>query len=615
VLFREFVNRIDPSDRPLPQYLWAVGEFAAQIPVGETLGDRYEVIGPQLWCDRHPDRAPEFPEEITLTHLPYLRLVRQRLHVPQIYGIYRQSASDSQPDQEILLLDNAPISPDGQLYPSLRDAWSTAPAVRQIYWLWQSLQLWPILDEQGVAASLLNPENLRVQGWRLWLLQLHSGNTGHQLTDLGYHWANWISASSAIVAQPMTQLCQRMREGEPLTSIEASLNQLLLELAAERPLSIEISGASDPGPLRSHNEDACYPTPNDLNHGDRDIRDLAILCDGVGGHDGGEVASQTAVRTLTLQIRQLQTSIEQDRQLLSPKLVSEQLAAIVRVTNNTIAHQNDSQERQARQRMGTTLVLGWQLGQSLRNDAGVVRTNSHELYLINIGDSRAYWLTPHYCQQLSVDDDVAHREVEFGRSFYREAQHRLDAGALTQALGTRDSEFLQPSIQRFVIEEDGILLLCSDGLSDQDWVEKSWQQVAPAVLAGDCPLDDAVQAWIQLANEVNGHDNTSVVMMLCRVSPPPRKPLDSFNSESEAPEDPPDSEFSEASKALLYDQATDVAGAASRRRRRPNATLQNILGIVLTILLGLGVFWVAYQQMRPQDDTPDRFPDPPASDN
>ncbi len=615
MLFREFVNRIDPPDRPLPQYLWAVGEFAAQIPVGETLGDRYEVIGPEIWCDRHPDRAPDLPEDITLTHLPYLRLVRQRLHVPQIYGTYSQAASESQPDREILLLDNAPITPDGQLYPSLRDAWSTAPAVRQVYWLWQSLQLWPILDEQGVAASLLNPENLRVQGWRLWLLQLHSGNTGHQLTDLGYHWANWISSSSAIVAQPLSQLCQRMREGESLPSIEASLNQLLLELAAERPLSLEISGASDPGPLRSHNEDACYPSLDDLNHPERYVPDLAILCDGVGGHDGGEVASQTAVRTLTLQVRQLWTSIQQDRQLLPPTLIREQLAAIVRVANNTIAHQNDSQERQARQRMGTTLVLGWQLGQSLRNDAGVVRANSHELYLVNIGDSRAYWLTPHYCQQLSVDDDVAHREVEFGRNFYREAQQRLDAGALTQALGTRDSEFLQPSIQRFVIEEDGILLLCSDGLSDQDWVEKSWQQVAPAVLSGDCTLDEAVQAWIQLANEQNGHDNTSVVMMLCRVSPPSPKPPDSFERDSQAPEDALESEFSEASKALLYDQATDVAGATARRRRRPNATLQTVLGIVLTILLGVGVFWVAYQQMRPQDDPTPSFPEAPTPEN
>jgi uncharacterized membrane protein len=66
---------------------------------------------------------------------------------------------------------------------------------------------------------------------------------------------------------------------------------------------------------------------------------------------------------------------------------------------------------------------------------------------------------------------------------------------------------------------------------------------------------------------------------------------------------------------LLYDQATDVAGAAARRRRRPNATLQTVLGIVLTILLGVGVFWVAYQQMRPQDDPTPSFPEAPTPEN
>ena len=264
--------------------------------------------------------------------------------------------------------------------------------------------------------------------------------------------------------------------------------------------------------------------------------------------------------------------------------------------------------------MGTTLVLAWQLGQSLRNTSGVVRPNSHELYLVNVGDSRAYWLTAHYCQQLTVDDDVAHREVEFGRSFRPEASQRVDAGALTQALGTRDSEFLQPSIQRFVIEEDGILLLCSDGLSDDDWVEKSWQQVAPAVLGGDCPLGDAVQAWIQLANEQNGHDNTSVVMMLCRVSPPPRKPVDHFETTPDFSQPPPESELSEASKALLYDPATDVPGSVGRRRRRTPAW-QTWLGVILMIILGVGVFILAYQQMRSQDDSGPSFPEAPASGN
>uniref|UniRef100_A0ACD5H226 PP2C family protein-serine/threonine phosphatase n=1 Tax=Desertifilum tharense IPPAS B-1220 TaxID=1781255 RepID=A0ACD5H226_9CYAN len=142
----------------------------------------------------------------------------------------------------------------------------------------------------------------------------------------------------------------------------------------------------------------------------------------------------------------------------------------VRVVNNQIAAQNDTQGRELRQRMGTTLVMALQLPQRVGLQAGRVG-NSHELYIAHVGDSRAYWMTPNYCQLLTVDDDVSVREVRMGRSLYRECLRRPDAGALTQALGTRDAEFVRPTVRRFILEEDGILLLCSDGLSDRDRIE------------------------------------------------------------------------------------------------------------------------------------------------
>ncbi|MHC5830810.1 MAG: PP2C family protein-serine/threonine phosphatase, partial [Nostoc sp.] len=104
--------------------------------------------------------------------------------------------------------------------------------------------------------------------------------------------------------------------------------------------------------------------------------------------------------------------------------------------------------------------------------------NTHELYLANVGDSRAYWITRNYCQLLTVDDNVATREVRLAQSLYRKALLRADASALTQALGTKDAESLRLKVQRLIVEEDGILLLCSDGLSDNNWVEQSWQNYA-----------------------------------------------------------------------------------------------------------------------------------------
>ncbi|MGC9503253.1 protein phosphatase 2C domain-containing protein [Baaleninema sp.] len=606
MLLNQLFDRENNTETLECRYIWAVGSLAAKLPVGQTVAERYRIVAPQIWLDERPDCVPDFPEDIPAKILPYLRLCPQQLHVPQVYGFCQIQAEGEA--EEVLLLENAPIDGTGNLYPTLVQSWAEAAPIRQAYWLWQTLTLWRVLEEQGVTASLLDPDNLRVQGWRLWLQEVRSGNVQHTLKDLAYHWSSWIASSSNVIAEPVSQLCQRMRDGENLDAIAASLNRLLLQLAAQQPLRLDIAGNTDSGPLRSHNEDTCYPTASDLEEADEDrlLPHLAVLCDGVGGHEGGEVASQTAVKSVVLQVKNFWKQLQNESEVLSPEIVQNHLAAIVRVTNNTIAHQNDSQERTANQRMGTTLVLAWQLPQTVTSSTGARFRNAHELYLLSVGDSRAYWLTREYCQRLTVDDDVATREVRFGRGFYRQALQRTDAGALTQAIGTRDGDLLHPSLQRFIVEEDGILLLCSDGLSDNDWVEKSWRHIAPEVMEGNLSPEEAVNAWIQLANEKNGHDNTSVVAMVCRVTPPRPKELEVLESQQQAGEmGYPESDLSESSKALLYGQSVDVdPESARRRRRRPTGRpLAIAAGVLLTLLLSAIVFGIAYTQLRDNSDS------------
>jgi hypothetical protein len=96
---------------------------------------------------------------------------------------------------------------------------------------------------------------------------------------------------------------------------------------------------------------------------------------------------------------------------------------------------------------------------------------------------------------------------------------RPDAGALTQAVGTRDAELLRPTVRRFILEEDGLLLLCSDGLSDNDWLEELCADYPRDVFSGKLSLEAAVRSLIDLANQKNGHDNISVVLTYCAVSP------------------------------------------------------------------------------------------------
>ncbi|MBH8577536.1 protein phosphatase 2C domain-containing protein [Nostocaceae cyanobacterium CENA369] len=499
------------------RYLWATGSLAAKIPPITKVADRYEVITHQVWLDTQPRLSPNTPEELPQVVIPYLKLYQEHWHLPQAYGFAASEMEDAT-DSDILLLENVPIDETGNIYPTIADAWQQATAVRQVYWLWQILQLWQPLLEVGVAQSLLLPDNLRVQGWCVRLLELVETSQTTSLQQLGQSWQPWVASAKTSIAHELENICQQMCSAEiELDAIATQLNALLLLSAAELPLSIEVAGATDAGPALTQNEDTCYPLTSDLD--DALMPRLSIVCDGIGGHQGGEVASQLAVQSLKLQIRALLAEVAEQTEVVSPKLLQEQIEASLRVVNNVICSRNDEQKRQGRERMATTLVMAVQIPQRVQTYSGSTLANAHELYLANIGDSRAYWITRNYCQLLTIDDDVATREVRLARSLYRKALQRPDATALTQALGTKDAEFMRLLVQRFIIEEDGILLLCSDGLSDNNWVEQSWQDYVMPVLTGKLSIEDAVRDLLNLANEKNGYDNASVVLSLYRVSP------------------------------------------------------------------------------------------------
>ncbi|WP_392533263.1 protein phosphatase 2C domain-containing protein [Nostoc sp. C117] len=519
------------------RYLWAVGSLSAKIPPNTKVANRYEVIEPQVWLDTQPGLPPDVPEELPKEVIPYLRLYQEWLHLPQAYG-FAHDLEEGVAD--ILLLENVPIDKMGHIYPTIAEAWEEATAVRQVYWLWQIFQLWTPLSELGVTQSLLVQGNLRVEGWRVRLLELVETSYETSLQKLGQFWQPWIASAKTSIAKELQKIVEQMCETEvELDAITTQLNNLLLASAAELPLTLKVSGSTDVGPVMVQNEDSCYPnTVSQLD--DTLLPYLSIVCDGIGGHEGGEVASRLAVESVKLQIRVLLAEVATQSQLLSPELLQEQLEASLRVVNNVISARNNEQKRQGRERMATTIVMAVQIPQRSQALAytlgeasyaqrlveklteGIATSqsnNSHELYLANVGDSRAYWITSQYCHLLTIDDDVATREVRLAKSLYRKALFRPDATAITQALGTRDAESLRLRVQRFIVEEDGILLLCSDGLSDNNLVEQSWQDYAKPLLRGELTLEDAVGNWINLANEKNGRDNTSVVLTYCRVSP------------------------------------------------------------------------------------------------
>ncbi|MGM3309054.1 PP2C family protein-serine/threonine phosphatase [Anabaena sp. WFMT] len=595
------------------RYVWATGPVTAKTLPHTKIADRYEVITQQIWLDTQPALPPEIPSELPPEVIPYLKLYSQRLHIPQPYGFTSSSTEDT---HDILLLENAPIDEIGNLYPIITEVWEEAKAVRQLYWLWQILQLWTPLSELGVAASLLSPKNLLVQGWCVRLLELHQTSEKLTLQDLGESWLSWVLVAKAEIATGLGNIIQKMCHSQvDLATISNQLNELLLASAAELPLMQTIAGVTNTGPIMKHNEDACYPS----NSSDVDKylqAKLSIVCDGIDGHEGGEVASQLAVQSLKLQIRAWLKDVAEQKEVISPDLLQQQLEASLRVVNNMIWSRNDEQNRQGRERMATTLVMAIQLPQRIVTNAGWESDNTHELYLANVGDSRAYWITPNYCQLLTIDDDLATREVQLGQSLYRQAIQTPNANALTQALGTKEAESLHFSIQRFILEEDGILLLCSDGLSDHNWVEKSWRDYATPVLTGRLSVEDAAQKWVKLANEKNGQDNTSVVLTLCRISqaylvpitPAPMvlEPVETEELEITAPEietseiEVPEVELADSSQALLNLDLTEESTPTPVKQTNVGKRLV-MLGGLLAVLLGctgLGLF--AWLQLHPQ---------------
>jgi protein phosphatase len=506
------------SSQSSTRYLWAADPQAAWIPADKLVENRYHVMAPQLWLDTKSTERPEALWPLPDRARPYAHLSRYRLHLPQLYGFCSLGRAGN--SVEIPLLDNVPIDINGALLPALSEVWPAGTALQQIHWLWQIVNLWQPLVDTGVGYSLLDGKNIRVQDWRIRLCELlpDAANPAGRSNVIGLAglWQTLVPQAQPAVIEAIEPLMTQMQVGKiAVADLALAINDCLLAQAAALPLTVTIAGGTDPGHDR-HNEDSYYPPIQEM--GQPLSKHLGIICDGVAGHEGGEVASQMAVQSLQLQMQVLLQDIDQETEILTPTQAIEHIQAVLRVVNNFISNQNDEQNRESRRRMATTLVMAMQLPQRVRHEHGI--GNSHEIYIAHVGDSRAYWITRNSCQLLTVDDDVAQREVQRGKSMPWQAAGRIDAGSLTQALGMKDSENLQPMVQRLMAIEDGVLLLCSDGLSDRRLVERSWSDYVPLILDGELPLDMAVAEWIEQARIDNGHDNTSLVLMHYNVTPP-----------------------------------------------------------------------------------------------
>lgn len=572
---------------PLPKrYLWVVGDGESVGNAGEILAERYLVISQSVLFDTKPAFAHEAPGLENLQSIrPYLRLIPYRLHVPQVYGVLQ--LADNQQAREILLLEKPPLFTNSstnqvQLYNDLITAWSHATSIKQLNWLWQIAQLWQPLASEGVASSLLDPNLLRVEGSLVRLLELRVDSTTPELSELGEFWQQLCLEAKSAIAPLVNQICRSLISGEINSSehlIEV-LDKGLADVGKTQTPTINIITKTETGPVRQRNEDACYPAPGTVLSKPPQSTALAIVCDGIGGHEGGNVASHLAIETIQQQVQHL-TKIPNDH--IVPANLLTDLENAAAVANDKISQRNDSENRQGRQRMGTTLVMALPI--------------AHEMYITHVGDSRAYWITRHGCYQVTLDDDVASREVRLGYAIYREAVQQSSSGSLVQALGMSPSISLHPTAQRFILDEDSIFLLCSDGLSDFDRVDEYWETEILPILTGETDVVKVANRLVEIANTKNGHDNVTIALVHCQVKYSEPK----SNLTAVIPEPSPIKAFDSAPTVV---QNTSLSSPNQKTQvipeRKPATPLKVPLqlGILLLLVTGAGLLGYLAMQWR-----------------
>jgi serine/threonine protein phosphatase PrpC len=263
---------------------------------------------------------------------------------------------------------------------------------------------------------------------------------------------------------------------------------------SERTLGarLEFASLTDVGRVRPHNEDYLGdPESMAAFIGERGrlprLGWLFAVADGMGGHAGGEVASRVATEAL---FSSYYASGKSPRQALE-EAVAAANAAVCRAADAS------AETGQPLTRMGTTLVA------ALVAEA--------DLYVANVGDSRAYLLTGGVLRQITQDHSFVAEEVRLGIIRADEARRAPLRNVVTRALGARESS--APDLFQAPWGAGSVLLICTDGLHGV--VEDH----AIGTVLGKAAPERAVKRLIDAANAGGGPDNVSAIVV--RAGGPP----------------------------------------------------------------------------------------------
>src|SRR5688500_8056919 len=249
--------------------------------------------------------------------------------------------------------------------------------------------------------------------------------------------------------------------------------------------ALEIAASTDPGMVRSHNEDSIAA---DAANG------LVVLADGMGGYNAGEVASGMATTVIVTEMRQLLTGVKPHDvdQATSEEVAARLVREQVLKANTSIYQAAQSQPQYAG--MGTTLV--------------VCLFYDNRVLVAHLGDSRLYVLRDGKFKQVTRDHSLLQEQIDSGIITAEQAKKAAHKNLVTKALGIDPT--VEPEIHEYPTRIGDVYLLCSDGLCDM--VEDEDIAMTLQTL-GKGNLKLAAQHLVQMANDNGGRDNVSVILV------------------------------------------------------------------------------------------------------
>ena len=235
---------------------------------------------------------------------------------------------------------------------------------------------------------------------------------------------------------------------------------------------------TDVGKAREMNQDY-YSIPSS----ESDLQ-LYILADGMGGYNGGEIASRLAAETTKNYIQNNFKKIEHDKE------------AILKLVKDAIEYANmvvyeESKKDENLQGMGTTL--------------DVCFIYNSKIYIGHVGDSRIYLIKKDIARKITKDHSYVQQLVEDKKITREEAEHHPKKNMLLKALGC--TSYVEPDIRARNLEKDDILLMCSDGLTNMVEESKIYEVVREN-------KEKAPEILVNLANNAGGYDNITVITII-----------------------------------------------------------------------------------------------------